>query len=75
VHELLAEVKGASGVMEGDSIYDAQAEAKLNIPTLGVRTGGFSVGELQESGVTQVFDSLVAFRNALDGTPLARASR
>jgi len=71
----LAKVEGASGIMVGDSIYDAQAAAKLNIPTLGVRTGGFSVGELQEAGALQVFDSLVAFRHALDGTPLARASR
>jgi HAD superfamily hydrolase (TIGR01549 family) len=71
----LAKVGGAGGVMIGDSVYDAQAAAKLQIPTLGVRTGGFSVGELQEAGVLQVFDSLVAFRQALDGTPLARASR
>ena len=75
VSAALAKVEGANGVMVGDSIYDAQAAAKLNIPTLGVRTGGFSVGELQEAGVLQVFDSLVAFRTALDGTPLARASR
>jgi HAD superfamily hydrolase (TIGR01549 family) len=71
----LAKVDGASGVMVGDSVYDAQAAARLGIPTLGVRTGGFSVGELLEAGVMQVFDSLVAFRQALDGTPLARASR
>lgn len=71
----LAKVAGASGVMVGDSVFDAQAAAKLDIPTLGVRTGGFSVGELQEAGVLQVFDSLVAFRQALDGTPLARTSR
>lgn len=71
----LAKVEGASGIMIGDSTYDAQAAAKLDIPTLGVRTGGFSVGELQEAGVLQVFDSLVAFRSALDGTPLARATR
>lgn len=75
VSAALAKVEGVSGIMVGDSIYDAQAAAKLNIPTLGVRTGGFSVGELQEAGVLQVFDSLVAFRYALDGTPLARASR
>ena len=75
VSAALGKVEGASGIMVGDSIYDAQAAAKLNIPTLGVRTGGFSVGELQEAGVLQVFDSLVAFRYALDGTPLARASR
>jgi HAD superfamily hydrolase (TIGR01549 family) len=71
----LAKVEGASGIMVGDSIFDAQAAGKLNIPVIGVRTGGFSVGELQEAGVLQVFDSLVAFRHALDGTPLARASR
>ena len=71
----MAKVDGASAVMVGDSVYDAQAAAKLSIPTLGVRTGGFSVGELQEAGVLLVFDSLVAFRYALDGTPLARASR
>ncbi|MCU1690252.1 MAG: HAD-superfamily hydrolase, subfamily variant 1, partial [Jatrophihabitantaceae bacterium] len=71
----LAKVDGASGIMIGDSIFDAQAAAKLQIPTLGVRTGGFSVGELLEAGVLQVFDSLVAFRRALDGTPLARATR
>jgi HAD superfamily hydrolase (TIGR01549 family) len=71
----LAKVEGTSGIMVGDSIFDAQAAAKLKIPVIGVRTGGFSVGELQEAGVLQVFDSLVAFRQALDGTPLARASR
>jgi HAD superfamily hydrolase (TIGR01549 family) len=73
VSAALAKVEGASGVMVGDSVYDAQAAAKLGIPTLGVRTGGYSVGELHEAGVLQVFDSLVAFRYALDGTPLARA--
>jgi HAD superfamily hydrolase (TIGR01549 family) len=75
VSAALAKVEGASGVMVGDSIYDAQAAAKVSIPILGVRTGGFSVGELMEAGVLQVFDSLVAFRHALDGTPLARPSR
>jgi phosphoglycolate phosphatase-like HAD superfamily hydrolase len=75
VKAALAKVEGASGVMVGDSVYDAQAAAKLGTPTIAVRTGGFSVGELQEAGVLQVFDSLVAFRQALDGTPLARPSR
>ena len=64
-----------SGTMKGYLARPAQAAGKLKIPTIGVRTGGFSVGELQEAGVLQVFDSLVAFRYALDGTPLARASR
>lgn len=71
----LGKVEGASGVMVGDSVFDVQAAAKLQVPTIAVRTGGFSVGELHEAGAMQVFDSLVAFRRALDGTPLARASR
>lgn len=72
VSAALAEVEGASGVVIGDSVYDAQAAARLGLPTLGIRTGGFSVGELQEAGVLQVFDSLLSLRSALDGTPLAR---
>lgn len=75
VSAALAKVDGANGIMVGDSVYDVQAAAKLSVPTVGVRTGGFSAGELLEAGVLQVFDSLVAFRHALDGTPLARASR
>lgn len=75
VSAALAKVQGTGGIMVGDSIFDAQAAAKLGNPTIGVRTGGFSVGELLEAGVLQVFDSLVAFRRALDGTPLARADR
>lgn len=72
VSAALAEVDGASGVMVGDSVYDAQAATRLGVPVIGIRTGGFSVGELQEAGVLVVFDSLVALRSALDGTPLAR---
>lgn len=75
VSAALAKVDGANGIMVGDSVYDVQAAAKLSVPTIGVRTGGFSVGELLEAGALQVFDSLVAFRHALEGTPLARASR
>jgi HAD superfamily hydrolase (TIGR01549 family) len=47
----LAKVERASGIMVGDSFYDAQAAGRLKIPIIGVRTGGFSVGELQEAGI------------------------
>jgi HAD superfamily hydrolase (TIGR01549 family) len=68
-------VEGAAGLMVGDSIYDVIAAGKLDIPTIAVRTGGFSVGELQEAGALQVYDSLVAFREDLDNTPLKSPSR
>ncbi|MGG5258299.1 HAD family hydrolase [Phycicoccus avicenniae] len=75
VSAALHKVGGGSGVMVGDSVYDAQAAARLGVPTIGIRTGGFSVGELHEAGAVQVFDSLVALRAALDGTALASPSR
>ncbi len=70
----LGKVEGASGVMVGDSTWDVIAAGKVGIPTIAVRTGGFSVGELQEAGATRVFQSLVEFRASLEGTALARPS-
>jgi HAD superfamily hydrolase (TIGR01549 family) len=74
VSTALAKVDGASGVMVGDSIYDAQAAGKLDIPTIGFRTGGFSTDELLDAGVAQVFDSIVHLREHLDDTPLGRTT-
>jgi HAD superfamily hydrolase (TIGR01549 family) len=68
----LEKVQGTSGVMIGDSVYDAQAAGKLGVPTLALRTGGFSTEELLEAGAVRVFDSLVDLRKQLDETALAR---
>jgi HAD superfamily hydrolase (TIGR01549 family) len=70
----LGKVEGASGVMVGDSTWDVIAAGKVDVPTIAVRTGGFSVGELLEAGASRVFQSLVEFRASLDGTALARPS-
>ncbi|NEM06356.1 HAD family hydrolase [Geodermatophilus normandii] len=70
----LGRVEGASGVMVGDSTWDVIAAGKVDVPTIAVRTGGFSVGELMEAGASRVFQSLVEFRSSLDGTALARPS-
>ena len=70
----LAKVEGARGVMLGDSVYDAMAAGKLDVPTLGLRTGGFSTEELTDAGVIRVFDSLLELREKLDETPLGRPS-
>ncbi len=74
VQAALATVDGASGVMVGDSVYDVQAANKLGVPTLTLRTGGFSMEELQEAGAVAVFDSLVHLRESLDETALAQAT-
>ncbi|MFG1605071.1 HAD family hydrolase [Actinoplanes sp. NPDC049265] len=72
VRNALARVDGATGVMVGDSTWDCVAAGKLDVPTIAVRTGGFSVEELTEAGAIRVFDSLVELRDHLDETPLAR---
>ena len=46
----LDKVEGASGVMVGDSTWDCIAAGKLGVPSLAVRTGGFSVEELTDAG-------------------------
>jgi len=68
----LAKVEGSSGVMVGDSVYDVQSAAKLDIPTIALRTGGFGADELLGVGALKVYDSLVELREHLDDTPLGR---
>jgi len=67
----MASVDGSTAVMVGDSIWDCRAAEQLGFPTIGLRTGGYSVGELEEAGAQSVFSSLVDLRNGLDRTPLA----
>src|SRR3954466_14784339 len=74
VASALDKVEGASAVMVGDSTWDCIAAGKLGVPTLAVRTGGFSVEELQEAGAAHVFESLKELCEGLDDTPLSRPS-
>ncbi|MDP9393716.1 MAG: HAD family hydrolase [Actinomycetota bacterium] len=74
VEAAMRRVEGARGVMVGDSTWDCIAAGKLEIPTLAVRTGGFSVEELKEAGAVRVVDSLAELMDNLDETPLGRPS-
>jgi HAD superfamily hydrolase (TIGR01549 family) len=67
----LESVDGAGAVMIGDSTWDCRAAARAGLPTIGLLTGGFGEAELREAGASTVFESLVALREGLDGTPLA----
>jgi HAD superfamily hydrolase (TIGR01549 family) len=49
---------GGDAVMVGDSTWDAIAASKLDIPTMAVRTGGFSPQELSDAGAVRVYESL-----------------
>lgn len=70
----MKKVGGGSAVMVGDATWDCIAAGKLNVPTIAVQTGGFSVEELQDSGAVGVFDSLTLLRERLDDTLLGAAS-
>ena len=64
----VGKVDGARGVMLGDSTWDFVAAKKLDLPTLAVLTGGFSVEELEEAGADRVFHSLPELIESIDDT-------
>ncbi len=70
----LSKVHGAKAVMVGDSTWDCIAAGKLDVPTLALRTGGFSPEELKDAGASTVFESLGDLADSLDSTPLGRPS-
>ncbi|KEP74407.1 HAD family hydrolase [Microbacterium sp. SUBG005] len=72
VQTALKRAPGSTGIMIGDSPWDAVAAGEADIATVAVRTGGFSVDELRDAGAVAVFDSLRDLIDGLDGTPLAR---
>jgi HAD superfamily hydrolase (TIGR01509 family) len=61
-------------VMVGDTPWDIQAAKRAGVPTIAVRTGGFSGAELQDAGAVCVFDSIVELADAIDDTPLGAAA-
>ncbi|GGC90654.1 phosphoglycolate phosphatase [Tersicoccus solisilvae] len=75
VQVALEKVEGKDAVMIGDSTWDAVAAGRAGIPTIAVRTGGFSAEELTEAGAIAVVESLTDLRDGLDDTPLARPGR
>ncbi len=73
VKAALDRVQGAKGVMIGDSVWDCEAAGKLDVPTLAVRTGGFSDEELRKAGAAGVYESLEELLGDLDNTALRTA--
>ena len=57
--------------MVGDTPWDVRAARKAGVDTITVRTGGFGVDELRESGAVAVFESVAELCSALDRTALA----
>jgi HAD superfamily hydrolase (TIGR01549 family) len=61
---------GGPAVMVGDSTWDCEAAKRLDVPTIGVLTGGFSELELREAGAACVFENLHDLLEHLEDTPL-----
>ena len=64
---------GGPAVMVGDSTWDVKAAEAVGIPTLAVRTGGFSESELREAGAADVLTSIGELRK--DRARLAQLAR
>ena len=66
----MEKVGGTRAVMIGDSVWDAISAREVGVPTIAVRTGGFSTDELRDAGAEWVFDSLEELRADIEKTPL-----
>jgi HAD superfamily hydrolase (TIGR01549 family) len=66
----IEKVGGGRAVMVGDSTFDCQAAARVEVPTVAILTGGFSDQELCQAGAVAVFESLGELCERLDETPL-----
>jgi HAD superfamily hydrolase (TIGR01549 family) len=68
VEVAMAKVSGRRAVMVGDSTWDCVAAKRAGLPSLAVRTGGFSADELYHAGGEQVVDSLDELRDLITAT-------
>jgi HAD superfamily hydrolase (TIGR01509 family) len=66
----LEKAGGGAAVMVGDTTWACEAAGRAGIPTLAVRTGGFSEQELRDAGAAAVFESIAELGDRLDETPL-----
>jgi HAD superfamily hydrolase (TIGR01549 family) len=65
VRAALRKAGADEGVMIGDSVWDCEAAGRVEMPTIGVLTGGYSADELTEAGATRVFESIAELREDL----------
>lgn len=54
----LDKVNGSKACMVGDSVWDVHAASRLDLPTIGVLTGGYGRQELLDAGARVVYEDL-----------------
>ncbi|WP_028268104.1 HAD family hydrolase [Arthrobacter sp. MA-N2] len=57
-------------VFVGDSVWDVQAAAQLDIGTIGLTCGGISEAELRAAGALEVYPDPRALLQSLNGSPI-----
>jgi HAD superfamily hydrolase (TIGR01549 family) len=70
-----AQTDAAAAVMVGDATWDAVAAGKLGVPSVSVRSGGVSEGELRDAGAVAVYDDVSAVLADFGAGPLSTPSR
>ena len=60
---------GDQAVLVGDTPWDVKSASAAGVPTIAVRTGGFSIDELEGAGAVAVFESIDELCRRIDETP------
>jgi HAD superfamily hydrolase (TIGR01509 family) len=66
-----SDVDPRRAVFVGDSVWDVQAAARLDIPCIGLTCGGTSAAELSEAGAIATYEDPAALLKALDDSAIA----
>nr|WP_296070983.1 HAD family hydrolase [uncultured Actinoplanes sp.] len=67
-----SDVDPRRAVFVGDSVWDVQAAAKLDIPCIGLTCGGTSADELAKAGAVATYEDPAGLIAGLDESPIAR---
>lgn len=59
----------------GDTRWDIEAAAKVDLPVVAVRTGGSTTDELRRAGAVAVYGDVAGLLAGLDDSPLVRLLR
>ena len=54
----LGKINKKNVVVVGDTAYDAEAAAKINLKTIGVLTGGWTANELMSAGCSEIYQDV-----------------
>ena len=66
-----AHVTAQRAVFVGDAVWDAEASARAQVPSIGLLSGGVSRDELENAGATEVFENPLELLAQLDHSWIA----